>query len=340
MSHNTLHACRLLPALLLMAWVGSVRGEDAAGATLSPLSTLPEGGAGIAARYPGDAGIGQDPAVVFADDFEDASSPADLRKKWSAVFGDQSMRLSEDAANIHGGKKALEFVMPRQTTPQSSGLQQVITDEVDVLFLRFYSKFEKEFDYPLEVSCHNGVDISAHYYTNGATPGQRADGRNKFLAAFENEIGYRGKAPVPGPLNVYCYHPGQRSDFGDHFFPSGMVLPYSPTAGNKGDFGIEFTARPDVVPELGRWQCYEFMVKANTPGRRDGRMACWLDGKLIADFPNVRLRDVASLKIERIGLGLYMASNAIRENRKWYDDVVAATSYIGPRVVREGVDKP
>ena len=64
-------------------------------------------------------------------------------------------------------------------------------------------------------------------------------------------------------------------------------------------------------------------------------IACWLDGKLIADFPNQRLRDVASLKIERIGLGIYMASNAIRENRKWYDDVVAATSYIGPRAMKK-----
>ena len=77
------------------------------------------------------------------------------------------------------------------------------------------------------------------------------------------------------------------------------------------------------------------MVKANAPGRRDGRMACWLDGKLIADFPNLRLRDVATLKIERIGLGLYMASNALRENRKWYDDVVAATAYIGPQVLKK-----
>jgi hypothetical protein len=25
-----------------------------------------------------------------------------------------------------------------------------------------------------------------------------------------------------------------------------------------------------------------------------------------------------------------MADNALRENKKWYDDVVAATSYIGP----------
>jgi len=55
----------------------------------------------------------------------------------------------------------------------------------------------------------------------------------------------------------------------------GVVLPNSSV---PGDFGDEFVARPNVVPELGRWYCYEFMVKANTPGERDGRIACWLDG--------------------------------------------------------------
>lgn len=332
MSHPPSCAYRFLPVFLLMTWAASAHGADADGATLPP---LPEGAVGIAARHPDDVGIAKDSAVVFADDFENAASPADLGKRWSNVFGIQSMRQSEDPANVHGGRKSLEFVMPKQATPQSSGLHQVLKDGHDVLFLRFYSRFEKEFDYPLNTSCHNGVDISANYYTNGATPGQRADGRNKFLAAFEDEIGYRDQAPIPGPLNVYIYHPEQRSDYGDHFLPSGLVMPYSPTAGNKGDFGAAFKPRPDVVPELGRWYCYEFMVQANTPGKRDGRIGCWLDGKLIADFPNLRLRDIASLRIERIGLGLYMASNAIRENRKWYDDVVAATAYIGPRMVRK-----
>ena len=34
---------------------------------------LPEGNSGIAARYPFDAGIASDPAVIFADDFESYS---------------------------------------------------------------------------------------------------------------------------------------------------------------------------------------------------------------------------------------------------------------------------
>lgn len=321
------HRMALVPLLMLCA--GTVRGEDAVGAPLPP---LPEGSTGIAAKYPGDLGIGNDPTVLFADDFEDCTSPADLRKRWSASFGEPSMRITREAADLHTGKQALEFVMPQQATPQSSGLHKIFADGQDVVFLRFYSKFEKGFDYPLETSCHNGVDISANYYTNGATPGIRADGRNKFLVAFENEIGYRGKAPVPGPLNVYLYHPEQRSDYGDHFLPSGTVLPYSPQLGNKGTFGKDFVSRPDLVPELDRWYCFECMVKANTPGQRDGRIALWVDGKLVADFPNQRLRDVGTLKMERIGLGLYMANNSLRVNRKWYDDVVVGTSYIGPMV--------
>jgi hypothetical protein len=314
---------------MLGAYAGSQEAATMAG------SPLPSGDTGIASKYPGDVGIEKDPAVLFHDGFEDCACPADLQKKWSGVFGEHGMRITEEAANIHGGKKALEFAMPQQVTPQSSGLQKVFKDEHDVLFLRFYSKFEKGFDYPPGVSCHNGADISAHYYTHGATPGQRADGRNKFLAAFEDEVGFRDKAPLPGPLNVYCYHPEQRENYGDHFFPSGRVMPFSPQLGNKGNFGKDFVSRPDIVPELDRWYCFEFMVKANTVGQRDGRIACWVDGKLIADFPNMRFCDVETLKMERIGIGLYMAKNALRVNKKWYDDVVAATSYIGPLVTEK-----
>jgi hypothetical protein len=73
-------------------------------------------------------------------------------------------------------------------------------------------------------------------------------------------------------------------------------------------------------------------VKANTPGQRDGRIAFWLDGQLIADFPNLRLRDTTALKIDRFTLDLHVLNNNLAAARKWYDNVVAATSYIGPMV--------
>jgi hypothetical protein len=72
------------------------------------------------------------------------------------------------------------------------------------------------------------------------------------------------------------------------------------------------------------------MLQANTPGLRDGRVALWLDGALIADFQNLRLRDIATLRIDRFGLSLHIGSNTVAETRKYYDNVVAARSYIGP----------
>ena len=45
--------------------------------------------------------------------------------------------------------------------------------------------------------------------------------------------------------------------------------------------------------------------RANTPGKRDGRIAFWIDGKLMGDFPNLRFREIENLKPNRVGFGLY-----------------------------------
>jgi len=103
-----------------------------------------------------------------------------------------------------------------------------------------------------------------------------------------------------------------------------MVLP---NLSQLFTFGPNFESRPDLNAELDRWYCYEYMVRANTPGQRDGRIAFWLDGKLLADFPNLRLRDVDTLKIDRFGLSFHIGSNAAGATKKWYDNVVAASSY-------------
>jgi hypothetical protein len=294
---------------------------------------LPEGNAGIAARYPGDAGIEKDRAVVFHADFEDCRTREDVFKQWGVMYNGEHLRITEEPAKVNGGRRALEITIPQQDQSLSVDVGHNLAVTQDVLFLRFYTKFDPDYDVP-RTSSHNGGTISAGYYPGGrATPGIRADGRNKYLANFETEIVSPGHPAPPGPLNVYIYHPEQRSDYGDHFYPTGVVQPNTSLPGN---FGPSFVPRPDIVPERGRWYCFEYMLKANTPGRRDGRVACWVDGKLIADFPNLRFRDIDTLKIDRFGVGLYIAKNTRRENTKWYDDVVAATSYIGPRVEGKG----
>ena len=283
------------------------------------------GGTGIACKHPNDVGIETDPDVIFADGFESYAQASQLTTKWDNYFQASQTRIVTDAANVFAGQKSLEFTLPQQTTELSNGVQKILTNELDVLYLRFYSKFERTFN--VTGSSHNGGGINAHYFNGfNATPGVPANGTNKFLIEYEC---WRGQASdkSPGQLNVYIYHPEQRSNYGDHFFPSGLVQPNTSIPNN---FGPEFMARPDITPELDRWYEYEVMLKANTVGQRDGRVTLWLDGNIIGDFPNIRFRDVATLKIDRFNLSLHAGSNPSGPTKKWYDNVVAAKSYIGP----------
>ncbi len=283
---------------------------------------LPDGNGGIASRYPSDAGIATDPAVIFADDFESYSGVAGLTNKWNEAYHTANIRIATERGNVFAGGKSLEFTVPQTSSEVSNTVAKVVGPERDALFLRYYSRFDDGFN--VLGSSHAGSTISAHY----CCPGVRADGFNKFLVSYE---AWRDSTATanPGRLNAYIYHPDQRDIWGDHFFPTGTVLPFSSV---PYDFGPTFVSRPDVTPVLGRWYCYELMVKANTPGQRDGRIAFWLDGQLIADFPNLRLRETSALKIDRFTIDLHVRDNNLALARKWYDNVVAATSYIGPMV--------
>ena len=230
----------LLLVFQIAWWAWATRGGD----TPPP---LPEGNQGIASRYPGDRGIEADPAVLFHDDFE-SDEPL---KRWDNSFQKADIRFAQEPENVHGGKRALEFTVPKQKAELSDGVVKELGSGQDVVFMRYYSKFDKGFDQT--GSSHNGGLLSAQAPgVPYSTPGVRADGRNKFIVSFEDWRGNAATTP-PGELNVYVYHPEQRSEYGDHFFPSGNVLPYSTRPGN---FGAHFVARPDIIPELGRWYCF------------------------------------------------------------------------------------
>jgi hypothetical protein len=285
---------------------------------------LPEGAQGIAAKFPGDQGIDQDSCVVFADGFENDKGAWD--NAWGAVA------YTESAENVHGGRKALEL---RMTTPArgketSLGVQKHYKKGgFDVLFLRYYAKFDKDMD----MFHHNHRNVSIKARADGipdAKPGVPSNGRNEYTVCLETSREKQETAP-PGELNIYCYHPNQRSRWGDHFYPNGLITPQPAATSPKALFGSDFEPRPNVIPPRNVWACYELMVKANTPGRRDGRIGFWVNGVIAGDFPNLRLRDTASLKSNVIGINMStLYDHPGKPNTMWFDDVVIATSYIGP----------
>jgi hypothetical protein len=293
-------------------------------------------GEGVAAQYPGDEGIEGDPAVVFADDFEGlegdtvAIGAAEQKgKKWDSAW--RIVRVTQEPENVHSGRKALEI---RHEEPTSHGVGKEFREGFDSLHVRYYMKYHREFP-----GCHHTgllVWAGGPGITLGSGPGKRVvgvrpDGHSHFTARLDASPPWtRLSDRAPGRSNIYCYHMDQGRRWGDLFFPSGEVYPPE----NRKLLGEDFVPRPDFTAQLGRWYCYELMLKANTPGKRDGRVAFWVDGKLAGDFPGLRFRSTAALKVNNFALTSY-SSQKHANKVMWYDDVVVATSYIGPRLAPE-----
>ncbi|MBM3946998.1 MAG: hypothetical protein FJ315_06330 [SAR202 cluster bacterium] len=291
------------------------------------LPELPQGN-GLAANYPGDVGIEQHPAVVFADGFEDlndvvldGSAYPQAGNRWDNAWG--LVRVTRDPENVHGGRQAIEIT---HTHPRSHGAEKRLDPGHDTLFLRYYMKYAREFP-----GCHHtgmAIQGSVPGTTIGCTTGVRPDGRNHFTALIDIMPPWTGASPEPpGFMDVYCYHMDQRRKWGDILYPTGETYPPE----TQGLFGEDFVPRPRLMAERGRWYCYELMVQANTPGQRDGRVAFWVDGVLAGDFPNLRLRSVDLLKANYVVIISYSSSQHANVTH-WYDDIVAATSYIGLQV--------
>lgn len=305
---------RVLPLCLVLS---SILGLTTYAQSPSP---LPSGNNGIAAKYSRDINIKSDPHVIFADDFESYSSVIQLLSNWDNVYQQQYTRIATEPGNVFSGNRSLEFRVPRQSSAVANAVVKNVSPTQDTVFVRVYTKFAPGYD--AIGSEHNGIGISSNY----CCPGVPSNGTNKFFVDVENSRDMTSAAP--GFSNSYVYYPEQRGLYGDHWFPDGTVLPFSSTPGN---FGPYFVPRANFIPNLNQWYCYELMVKANTPGLRDGRVAIWIDGNLVADFLNIRLRDVNSLKIDRVELALFINSNTgLTDYLKWYDNVVVATTYIGP----------
>lgn len=280
---------------------------------------LPEG-AGLSARYPQDQGIAKDASVLFADDFE----AGDL-KKWD----DKSGTIAVVADAPSSGKWCVATPMEKGKNTGGEAKKWFLPG-ADRVFARVYVKFSEDYQY-----CHHFLWMSGNppkqKWKSFGKAGLKPDG-TYFSTGLEPWFAW-GKNPSPGEINFYSYHMDMKVDpkmnkyWGNSFFPPG---PGPGTAANE-------TSR--VLPKLGKWQCWEFMLQANTVGKSDGRQAMWLDGKLIGDFTGIRWRDEPATKVncfwlEHFG---YDASDPTRQFHKqkqtvWFDDVVIAKEYVGVRV--------
>lgn len=290
-------------------------------AVVSAMSSA-HGADSLSFEYPGDMGIERDPAVLFAENFESGDT-----RKWD----DRKMPVDAVADAPLKGKYCVRMEMKRGENT-GGDLKKWFMPGADTVYVRFYVKFSTNYQY-----CHHFVWLGANQATNRwsafGKAGLKPDG-TYYSTGMEPWFAW-GKNPPPGEVNFYSYYIDMEPDrkmnkyWGNSFFPPGP---------GKGQ-----AASPKrVIPALGRWQCWEFMIQANSaPDKSDGRQAMWINGQLAGEFTGIRWRTDPDLKVNCLWLEHYGYddSDPTKEywgdnQTVWFDNIVVATRYIGPIVER------
>jgi hypothetical protein len=299
----------LCGAMLVVA--GGAWGSDPEGVNNQAGKHELSSGRGLAALFPGDAGLKTNEQVIFADDFETGN----LGNGWDETSNKEGkvLQFGVPATDAGLGKRCLR-VEAHLGKDTGGGLTQWF-EPVDTVFIRFYTKFDPECDY-----VHHFVTLRANKGLRGGDKwsgfggaGLKPEGSERFSTAIE-PWGNWGRWTAPGRWNFYSYwHDMEQSKDGQYW-------------GNS--FGVPTAP---LIPR-DRWICVEFMLKHNTPGRPDGEQAFWVDGALVGHWKGINWRKTEQLKANALTLESYVTETWTKHpvNVVWFDNVVIARSYIGP----------
>ena len=289
-------------------------------------SSVTNAQSGLASKYHRDQGIEQDPDVIFAENFE-TGTPSDLATRWTDVKNVAGMSYVGDVSMDSGGSRALEIT---SIGGQNTGghLYRRLTAGHDHLYLRHYVKYTSGGTYHHCGGYVGGYNPPTNWPQGGA--GIRPTGDDRFSIGAE---------PVESSLrfDFYVYWMRMRGSPGGQFW------------------GNDFIQDDNLRVVVDQWMSVEVMVKMNDPVHGySGELALWIDGNQVMHlgegFPNgnwvwdsfhpdptgdpfegFQWRNVVDLSINWIWLLHYVTQDpAGYEGKIWYDDVVLATSYIGP----------
>lgn len=341
----------------------SLAGPQASAVTVEPQPTppIPEGAAGIAARYPGDVGIENDPDVVFVESFE--GSVDEICSHWESAAGKPIMSTSNEVVSGSGGRQSLLLTRVAGGTDgyvDGGNLYRRLKNPdggygYDQLFFRFYMKFNQEHS-PIH---HYGAGLVGF---NPPTPWAQGGAGVRPLgdARWSSQV-------EPGKFDTWYFY--------SYWQNMGGSPPRGQTWGNSFEIGV-----PDRKVDREQWICLEIMVKMNDVGDTNGEQAYWLNGRLSRDrdgrvtsylgkgfpsagtwtydkfkpyatapgvtwdydqgkgvplegerpFPGFAWRSTPQLNINGVWLYRYMSQPEKGTSQVWWDHLVVAKKYIGP----------
>jgi hypothetical protein len=276
---------------------------------------------GLAAKYPGDEGLENDPRVLFVEDFE-TGEVREIGARWGNQRFPDNMSLVGERPEGSPGKRALHITTGANGPKGSCQGGHLYTHvrPVDTMHVRFYVRFHEKHGY-----MHHFVSLIAD---RTPTPwpkgwaGKCPPGDSHFLSNIEPWSRWGKDAPL-GVWNFYSYWQEMKAD-------------------GRGDYWGNSFMPEEVTPiPRGQWICVEARVQANSaPDKADGEQTFWIDGKKAGHFTGIRWRSHDNLKLNSLWLNYDVDENSAKHNRDpqpetrvyeaWFDDLVVATDYIGP----------
>jgi len=266
---------------------------------------------GLASDFVLDRNIEADPSVIFVERFESW--------RWRSAWSDYDE--SGDAETVEersdGGEpldgKALKVTIRKGKTQglnmhyrfaQSGGL------EPEEVYFRYYLRFGESWDPVIEGGKLPGL---AGTYGRAGWGGRKPDGRNGWSARGSFFTMPRQASPLSNFRGV-----------GSYLYEVGMASAYGEILG----WGLG----PSGALEKNRWYSIEQQVRMNHPGKKDGVLRAWVDGKLVFEKTDVLYRTVLDLRIESVWMNVYHGGTqpAHKDMSLFIDNIVVARKYIGP----------
>jgi hypothetical protein len=258
----------------------------------------------LASLEPGLAGR---PGVLFYGGFAAQPWTAPWGCSWGPSPADQAwtveaerpcggkgrvLRVRYPEGTIGGPKGGMQFMSPFER----SGLMPA-----EHLFLRYYVRFDPDFDFV------KGGKLPGLVGGQANTGGHIPNGKDGFSVRLMWRPG--------GRVVAYVYHPDQATQWGD-------------------DLKFQWKGKDcRFVP--GQWHCVETEVQLNVPGRHDGFVRGWIDNQPVLDHQGLRFRDIPELKIDGFYFSTFFGGGdlswaARKDEHAEYDAFVISKERVGP----------
>ena len=282
---------------------------------------------GLAAKYPADAGIAKDPAVIFAADFESWTQEGTQPPKGAWTVRKHKRSLTRVVPGRGGHVLAIACWQDGKGSSAGGVSRKLgnynhrnegLGDGHDELYVRYTIRFDDAY----EAVRNHGANLGGRDVTRGGSAWVGMAGirdvasRGYFYSGLQPR-GTRGSRELE--MGFYSYHLDKRGPWGENY---------------------DVQRRCPIA--VGAWHCVERHLKLNSverskadPANRDGVEELWVDGQLSIRKPDVRFRRVPHLRITLFSLETYYHGLPAKYTREkpikvYVDNVVIARKYVGP----------